>query len=97
MLDPKNRIVGLVLVLLAATVSRAQVVSPSEIKDPRLRSLQVQYNDELTEVGRDLLAAKFDYPFYMSAMLDLDQSQQQRASQRGGNPAGRSPLREAAF
>jgi hypothetical protein len=82
MLDPKNRIVGLVLVLLAATVSRAQVVSPSEIKDPRLRSLQVQYNDELTEVGRDLLAAKFDYPFYMSATLDLDQSQQQRASQR---------------
>ncbi len=82
MFDHKNRILGLALVLIAATVSRAQVVSPSEIKDPRLRSLQVQYNDELTEVGRDLLATKFDYPFYMSATLDLDQSQQQRASQR---------------
>src|SRR4029077_4668078 len=82
MFDHKNRILGLALVLIATTVSQAQVVSPSEIKDPRLRSLQVQYNDELTEVGRDLLVTKFDYPFYMSATLDLDQSQQQRASQR---------------
>jgi hypothetical protein len=78
----KNKILCLGLALLAASLSRAQVVSPSLIKDPKLRSLQVQYNDELSRVGTDLLAAKFDYPFYLSPTLDLDQAQQQRASQR---------------
>lgn len=78
----KKRIPWLGLILLAACVSQAQVVSPSQIKDARLRSLQVQYNYELTEVGRDVLATKFDYPFYLSAKLDLDQDQQQRANQR---------------
>lgn len=78
----KNRILCLGLALLAASFSRAQVVSPSLIKDPKLRSLQIQYTHELSQVGNDLLAAKFDYPFYLSPTLDLDQAQQQRASQR---------------
>jgi hypothetical protein len=82
MLNNKTRIICLGLVLLTVGFSRAQVVSPSQIKDPQLRSLQVQYDYELNEVGRDILAAGFDYPFYLSATLDLDQTQQQRASQR---------------
>jgi hypothetical protein len=78
----KNRILCLGLAFLVASLSRAQVVSPSLIKDPKLRSLQVRYNDELSQVGTDILAANFDYPFYLSPTLDLDQAQQQRASQR---------------
>ena len=82
MLNNLNRIARVSLILFAAALSRAQVVSPSQMKDPELRSLQVRYNDELNEVGRDLLAEKFDYPFYLSSKLDIDQAQQQRDSQR---------------
>jgi hypothetical protein len=59
----------------------AQVVSPAEIKDPDLRALQQQYMDELTRAGADILAIQFDYPFYLSRKLDLDQAKQQLADQ----------------
>ena len=59
----------------------AQVVSPWEIKDPELSSLQQQYIEELQAAGRDILATHFDYPFYLSRKLDLDQAAQQRADQ----------------
>jgi hypothetical protein len=68
--------------LLGASASRAQVVSPAEIKDPALRSLQLQYNDDLRLTGQDILAIHFDYPFYLSRKLDLDQAQQLHADQR---------------
>ena len=70
------------LFLLGGRASRAQVVSPAEIKDPTLRSLQLQYNDDLRLTGQDILAIHFDYPFYLSRKLDLDQAQQLHADQR---------------
>lgn len=69
------------LVLLAVSGALAQVVSPVEIKDPALRALQQQYLDDLRLVGQDILANQFDYPFYLSRKLDLDQAQQLRADQ----------------
>ncbi|MBZ5719111.1 MAG: hypothetical protein LAO03_01915 [Acidobacteriia bacterium] len=79
----KNRSCWLGCVLfMAAAASFAQVVSSAEIKDPELRSLQTQYMDELTSVGHDILANKFEYPFYLSRKLDLDQALQQKADQR---------------
>ena len=65
-----------------AAASWAQVVSAAEIKDPELRVLQTQYMDELKSVGQDILANKFEYPFFLSRKLDLDQAQQQKADQR---------------
>ena len=67
---------------LGARASLAQVVSPAEIKDPALRSLQLQYIDDLRLTGQDILAIHFDYPFYLSRKLDLDQAQQLHADQR---------------
>ena len=78
----KNRVASLALVLLAVSACRAQIVPPPEIKDPELRSLQQQYMDDLKLVAQDILANHFDYPFYLSRKLDLDESQQQRADQR---------------
>jgi len=69
------------LVLLFAGAAMAQVVSPGEIKDPGLRALQQQYIDDLRLVGQDILATHFDYPFYLSRKLDLDQAQQLHADQ----------------
>jgi hypothetical protein len=57
------------------------VVSPVEIKDPALRALQQQYMDDLGQAGADILSTHFDYPFYLSRKLDLDQSRQQVADQ----------------
>ena len=71
----------IVLSLIVASASLAQVVSPVEIKDPALRALQQQYMDDLSRAGEDILANHFDYPFYLSRKLDLDQAQQQIADQ----------------
>jgi hypothetical protein len=77
----RNRFLWLALLMLACSPCFAQVVSPWEIKDPELSSLQQQYAEELQAAGRDILAIHFDYPFYLSRKLDLDQAAQQRADQ----------------
>ena len=77
----RDRVPVLALVLLSVTVGTAQVVSPAEIKDSRLRSLELQYMDDLQQVGKEILADHFDYPFYLSRKLDLDELQQKRADQ----------------
>jgi hypothetical protein len=77
----KSKIAGLALVLLACSCL-AQVVTPAEIKDPELRALQQQYMDDLKRVGEDILANEFEYPFYLSRRLDLDEAQQKASDQR---------------
>jgi hypothetical protein len=77
----KNRPGLVALFLFVASAALAQVVSPVEIKDPALRTFQQQYIDDLRLVGQDILATKFDYPFYLSRKLDLDQAQQLHADQ----------------
>jgi hypothetical protein len=70
------------LFLFAAVFVAAQVVAPVEIKDPALRALQTQYMDDLKEVGADILSENFDFPFYLSRRLDLDQDKQKTSDQR---------------
>jgi hypothetical protein len=60
----------------------AQVVAPAELQDPALRDLQGRYLDDLKQAGADILALKFDYPFYLSRKLDLNEAQQKSADQR---------------
>ncbi len=81
-LGPSLVVISLISFSLIVTgTAFAQVVSPAEIKDPDLRALQQQYMDELTRAGADILAIQFDYPFYLSRRLDLDQAKQQLADQ----------------
>jgi hypothetical protein len=77
----KNRARVLSLFVLVVSASLAQVVSPAEIKDPALRALQLEYTDDLRLTGQDILETKFDYPFFLSRKLDLDQAQQLHADQ----------------
>ena len=72
---------GLILFIFIGGIAHAQVVSPLEIKDPAARALQLQYMDDLKLAGRDVLATQFDYPFYLSRKLDLDQAAQLHADQ----------------
>src|ERR1022692_2086797 len=77
----RNSFLWLSLFLWAGGTCLAQVVSPWEIKDSELSSLQQQYMDDLQSAGRDILASHFEFPFYLSRKLDLDQAAQQRADQ----------------
>jgi hypothetical protein len=77
----KSRLLALIIVV-ATSAASAQVLTPAEIKDPELRSLQQQYLNDLKVVGQDILALQLEYRFYLSRTLDLDEPQQQHADQR---------------
>ena len=64
-----------------AAIAAAQVMKPAEIKDPELRGLQQQYMDDLKTAGQNILAVQFDYPFYLSRKLDLDEAVQKTVNQ----------------
>jgi hypothetical protein len=80
----RPRILALILIVIVAAGSAApaQVLTPAEIRDPDLRSLQQQYINDLKVVGQDVQAFQFKYHFYFSRKLDLDEAQQQHEDQR---------------
>jgi hypothetical protein len=78
----KSRLLALVLIVAATSIASAQVLTPAEIRDPDLRSLQQQYINDLKVVGQDIQALPLEYRFYLSRKLDLDESEQQHADQR---------------
>jgi hypothetical protein len=74
---------GLLLTSALFTVSlHAQVVAPVEMKDPAMRAFQMQYIDDLKAAGAEINNIPFEYPFYLSRKLDLDEQQQKSADQR---------------
>jgi hypothetical protein len=72
----------LILIAAASSIAWSQVLTPAEIKDPDMRSLQQQYINDLKVVGQDIQALPLEYRFYLSRKLDLDESQQQHSDQR---------------
>jgi hypothetical protein len=78
----RSRLSSLILIVVATGAASAQVLTPAEIKDPDLRSLQQQYMNDLKLVGQDILALPLEYRFYLSRKLDLDESHQQHSDQR---------------
>ncbi len=79
---PKTGLLGLITLMAATSGAFAQVLTPAEIKDPDLRSLQEQYINDLKVVGQDIQALPLKYRFYLSRKLDLDQSEQEHTDQR---------------
>lgn len=69
------------MVLLAAS-ARAQVLSPEEIRDPKIRELQKKYFGELKQITNTAATHHFPYRFYFSRTLDLSEKEQQRSDQR---------------
>ncbi len=75
--------VALLLGLLCTPASlRAQVVTPAELSDPKAQQLQLRHLKTLMEIGAEIEAHKFPYPFYFSRVLDIDLSKMQLADQR---------------
>jgi hypothetical protein len=68
-------------ICLAAAAS-AQVLSPPEIRDLKMRDLQQQHMADLKTVAATISSHSFPYRLYFSRVLDLNEGQQQRADQR---------------
>ena len=70
------------LMFLIPALLRAQVVTPMEISDPSAQRLQQRYLKALMDVGNQVAAHKFPYPFYFSRILDIDLEKQKQVDQR---------------
>lgn len=73
---------GLVMAIALAAAARAQVLSPPEIRDLKMRELQQQHMTDLKAVATAISSHPFPYRLYFSRVLDLNEGQQQRADQR---------------
>ena len=60
----------------------AQVLSPPEIQDLKMRELQQKHMRDLKGVAQAISSHSFPYRLYFSRTLDLSEQQQQRADQR---------------
>lgn len=68
--------------IFAAACAAAQVLSPAEIQEPSCRSLQQRYFAQLKQVGEQIRADHFAFPFYLSTVLDIDPARQPAVDQR---------------
>ena len=65
-----------------ATRSLSQV-SPNEILNPQLKSLEQQYLSQLKAINQEIAKTSFPFSFYLSRAVGLDPSQQVEADTRG--------------
>jgi len=75
-------ITALIAGLAAIAPLRAQVVTPVELPDPKAQHLQQIHLRTLMEIGTEIEAHQFPYPFYFSRILDVDLPKMQLADQR---------------
>jgi hypothetical protein len=69
------------MILIGARLLPAQVVASVEITDPALRTLQEKSFNDLKTVGDNIVSHQFDFPFYLSRKLDIDEKVQKRTDQ----------------
>ena len=69
------------ILLMGARLVPAQVVASVEINDPGLRALQEQLFNNLKTVGKSIADYPFNFPFYLSRSLDIDEKVQKRTDQ----------------
>src|SRR5579863_10438122 len=68
---------------LACAAAASAQVSPNEILDPQLKSLEKLYLPQLKTINQEIARARFPFPFYLSRVVGLDPSQQVEADTRG--------------
>jgi hypothetical protein len=77
-----QRISTLLPAIFLAAAASAQVLSPPEIRDLKMRDLQQQHMADLKTVATAISSHQFPYRLYFSRVLDLNEDQQQRRDQR---------------
>ncbi len=75
-------VASLAIALAVTALVQAQAVTPMELSDPKAQHLQLRYLQTLMEIGKQIQAHKFPYPFYFSRVLDVDADKMQVADQR---------------
>ena len=73
---------SLVLGCICSSTASAQI-SPNEILDPQLKSLEAQYLPQLKTINQQIARKQFPFPFYLSRVVGLDPAQQVEADTRG--------------
>jgi hypothetical protein len=68
---------------LAASRTTLAQVSPNEILNPQLKSLETQYFPQLKAINQQIARNPFPFPFYLSRVVGLDPAQQIEADSRG--------------
>src|SRR6266567_5372955 len=76
-----NEIALVATLLISSRPVHAQVVASVEISDPALRALQDKSFDNLKTVGQNIAGYQFNFPFYLSRKLDIDEKVQKRTDQ----------------
>src|ERR1700732_3375377 len=76
-----NKFAFFSILLFGARIVPAQVVASIEISDPGLRTLQEQSFNNLKTVGQNITGYPFNFPFYLSRTLDIDEKVQKRTDQ----------------
>lgn len=76
-----NRLAFIVALMFAAGLLQGQVVASIEITDPALRALQEKSFNDLKSVGANIAGHQFNFPFYLSRKLDIDEKVQKRTDQ----------------
>jgi hypothetical protein len=73
----------LAIMSLGSGVAASAQVSPNEILDPRLKSLEKEYLPQLKTINQEVFKIHFPFPFFLSRVVGLDPSQQVEADTRG--------------
>jgi hypothetical protein len=76
-----NRLLIIAVLFIGCRLLPAQVVATVEISDPGLRALQQQSFNDLKAVGQTIASYPFNFPFYFSRKLDIDEKVQKRSDQ----------------
>ena len=72
---------ALSLLVICTAGAAAQVVAPDEISDPGLRVLQQSTMPQLKLIAQNITNHKFDYNFYFTRQLDIDEKKQKSSDQ----------------
>ena len=76
----------LALILVIASTTEAQVLTPAEIRDLDLRSLQQQYINDLKVVGQDVQGLQLKYRFLASLVVGVAAANSRPGGHRAGGP-----------
>ena len=78
----KFRWLGVLVIFLgAACPVLAQVITPTELWDPKLQRLQKGNFKTMVAIGGEIERHKFPYPFYLSRVLDVDIAEMKEVDQ----------------
>jgi hypothetical protein len=77
------RFVCIVAWSLGCVADAPAQVSPNEILDPQLKSLEKQYLPQLKTIHQEIAQASFPFPFNLNRVVGLDPAQQVEADTRG--------------